>query len=106
MTVLLEKCDLCISTPLPHGISIVAVPGSQVGATWAEKSNPIGPEWPRSGKPERSEQSNLGGRRGLAVGAMGPTGTQPRTKSSRRAKSISATRYMIRSSIYIYIYIY
>ena len=39
----------------------------QVGATWAEKLSPIGPEWPRSGKLEGSGQSSLAGRFGLAV---------------------------------------
>ena len=83
-----EKLDFHISTPLPDGMLCFEGPGTQVRATLAEKSTPIGPEWPRSGKSERSGQSNLGGRCGLAVGAMEITGTQPRLKSSRRAKSI------------------
>ena len=48
-TTLLEKRDLCISTPLSHGIAIIAGPGTQVGATRGEKLSPIGPECPRSG---------------------------------------------------------
>ena len=34
-TILLEKSDLCISTPLSNGIAIIAGPGTQVGAIWA-----------------------------------------------------------------------
>ena len=83
-----EKLDLVISMPLSSGMAVCAGPGVQVGATWAEKSSPIGPEWPRSGKAEGSGQSSLTGRFGLAVGAMGITGTQPRLKSSRRAKPV------------------
>ena len=33
-------------------IAIIAGPGTQVGATWAEKSSPIGPDGRRSGKSE------------------------------------------------------
>ena len=65
---------LCISTPLSSGIAIIAGPGTQVGATWAEKSSPIGP----------SGQSNLAGQRGLAVKVMGTVGNQPTCKSSQR----------------------
>ncbi len=62
--------------------------GPQVGATWAEKLSPIGPEWPRIGKSEGSGQSSLVGRFGLAVEAMEITGNHPRTKSRQRPKSI------------------
>ena len=37
--------DLWISTPFSSGIAILAGPGTRVGATWAETSSPIGPEW-------------------------------------------------------------
>ena len=73
--------------PLEQKLSLAA-PGEQDGATWAEKSHPNGPKWPRRGKSEGSGQSSLAGRFGLAVGAMEITATQPRLKSSRRAKSI------------------
>ena len=83
-----EKLDFRISTPVPHGMLCFEGPGTQVGATWAEKPSTTGPEWPRSGKSEGSGQSSLVGRFGLAVEAMGITANQPRPKSSRRAKSI------------------
>ena len=60
----------------------------QVGATWAEKLSPIGPEWRRSGKLERSEQSSLAGRFGLAVEVMERDGNQPEITSRRMPKSI------------------
>ena len=77
-----------VATQLPHGIAIIAGPGTQVAATWAEKSSPIGPKWPRGGKSEGSGQSDLAGQCGLAVKAMQIIGNQPRIKSSQRAKSI------------------
>ena len=83
-----EKLDFRISTPLKHGMLCFEGPGTQVGATWAEKSSTTGPEWPRSGKSEGSGQSSLAGRFGLAVGAMEITATQPRLTSGRMAKSI------------------
>ena len=83
-----EKLYFRISTPLPHGMLCFEGPGTQVGATWAEKSSPIGPEWPRSAKSERSGQSSLPGRCGLAVGAMGTAANQAEITSRRRAKSI------------------
>ena len=94
-----EKLDFRISTPLPHGMLCFEGPGTQVGATWTEKSRPIGPEWPRSAKSEGSGQSSFAGRCGLAVKVMEIIGTQAGITSSRRAKSIKATRHMIRSSI-------
>ena len=83
-----EKLDFLISTPLPHGMLCFEGPGTQVGATWTEKSRPIGPEWPRSAKSVRSGQSSLPGRCGLAVEAMGITGNHARLESGRRAKAI------------------
>ena len=65
-----EKLDFRISTPLPHGMLCFEGPGTQVGATWAEKSSTTGPEWPRSGKSEGAGQSSLAGRLGLAVRVM------------------------------------
>ena len=65
-----EKLDFRISTPLPHGMLCFEGPGTQGGATWAEKLSPIGPEWPRSAKLEGSGQSILAGRFSLAVRAM------------------------------------
>ena len=62
-----EKLDLVISMSLSGGMAVCAGPGVQVGATWAEKSSPIGPEWPRSGKLEGSGQLRLAGGFGLAV---------------------------------------
>ena len=62
-----EKLYFRISTPLPHGMLCFEGPGTQVGATWAEKSSPIEPEWRRSSKLEGSGQSSLAGRLGLAV---------------------------------------
>ncbi len=94
-----EKLDFRISTPLPHGMLCFEGPGTQVGATWAEKSSPTGPACARRGKSEGSGQSSFAGRCGLAVKVMGTAGTQARLASSRRAKSIKATRHMIRSSI-------
>ena len=83
-----EKSGSLESTPLLHGIVCFEGPGTQVGATWAEKSSPIGPEWPRSGKSERSGQSSWPCRFGLAVNVMERTATQPKIKSSRSSKSI------------------
>ena len=77
-----------MSTTFFNGLTIIAGPGTQVGATWAEKSTPMGPEWPRSGKSEGSGQSSLARQFGLAVKAMGITATQPRLKSGQGAKSI------------------
>ena len=94
-----EKLYFRISTPPPHGMLFFEGPGTQVGATWAEKSSPTGPACARSGKSERSGQSSFTGRCGLAVKVMDRTGTQARPASSLRAKSIKATRHMIRSSI-------
>ena len=45
-----EKMDLAISMPLSSGSASFASLGVQVGPTWAQKSSPIGPEWPRKGK--------------------------------------------------------
>ena len=53
--------------PLSSGIAVIAGPGAQVGATWAEKSSPIGPKWFRSGKLEGSGQLSLAGGFGLVV---------------------------------------
>ena len=83
-----EKLDFLISTPLQHGMLCFEGPGTQVGATWAEKSSTTGPEWPRSGKSERSGQSSFTGRCGLAVEAMERTANQAETASRRRAESI------------------
>ena len=99
-----EKLDFRISTPLPHGMLCFEGPSTRVGATWAEKSSPIGPKSLRSGKSARSGQSSLVGRLGLAVRVMELNGNQPNIKSSRKAKSIWATRHMIRSSVYILLY--
>ena len=77
-----------ISMPLCSGIATFEGPATQLGATWAENSSPIGPEWSRRVKSEGSGQSSLAGRFGLAVGAMEIIGTQPKTKPGRRAKSI------------------
>ena len=74
--------------PLSTGIEVIAGRGTQVGASWAEKSSPIGPKRPRSGKSEGSGQSNLAGQFGLAVKVTERIGTQPRLKSGQRAKSI------------------
>ena len=74
--------------PFCSGIATFEGPGTQVGATWAEKSSPIGPDWLPSGKSEGSGQSSLAGGFGLAVEAMEIIANQPRPKSSRRAKSI------------------
>ena len=63
-------------------------PGTQVGAIWGEKSSPIGPEWPRSGKSEGSGQSRWPCRFGLAVNVMERVGKSARLKSDQRAKSI------------------
>ena len=54
-----EKLYFRISTPLQHRMLCFEDPGTQVGATWSEKSNTTGPEWPRSGKSERSGQSKF-----------------------------------------------
>ena len=78
-----EKLYFRISTPLPHGMLCFEGPGTQVGATWAEKSSPLGPKRPRSGKSEGSGQSNLVGRLSLAVEVMEPTGNHPSPKSSQ-----------------------
>ena len=51
-----EKLYFRISTPLPHGMLCFEGPGTQVRATWAEKSSPLGPKLPRSGKSEGSGQ--------------------------------------------------
>ena len=83
-----EKLDFRISIPLPHGMLCFEGPGTQVGATWTEKSSPIGPELPRSGKSDRSGQPNLGGRFGPAVGAMETTANHARIESGRSSKSI------------------
>ena len=72
----------------PNRIEVIASPGTQVAATRAEKSSPIGPKWPRGGKSDGSGQSSVADRFGFAVGAMLTTGKQPRLKSSRKAKSI------------------
>ena len=101
-----EKLHFRISTPLAHGMLCFEGPGTQVGATWAEKSSPPGPACARSGKSEGSGQSSFAGRCGLAVKVMETAGNQAGFASSRRAKSFKATRHMIRSSIYMYIYIY
>ena len=87
-TNLLKKCDLCISTPLTHGIAIIAGPGIQVAATWAEKSSPIGPKWPRRGQSEGSGQSSLADRFSLAVKVMDRAATLADLTSSQRVKSI------------------
>ena len=50
----------------PHEMLCFEGPSTQVGATWTEKSRPIGTEWPRSGKSEGSRQSNLVGQFSLA----------------------------------------
>ena len=83
-----EKLDFRISTPVIHGMLCFEGPGTQVRATWAQKSSPIGPKWPWGGKSQGSGQSNLAGQLGLAIKVMGPVGNQPRTKSGQRAKSI------------------
>ena len=83
-----EKLYFRISTPLLHGMLCFEGPGTQVGATWAEKSRPTGAAWPRSGKSEGSGQSSLAGQFGVAVKVMETVGNQPRPKSSQRAKSI------------------
>ena len=83
-----EKLDFRISTPLPHGMLCFEGPGTQVGATWAEKSSPTGPACARRGKSEGSGQSSFAGQFGLAVKVMDRIGNQPRLKSSQRAKSI------------------
>ena len=83
-----EKLDFRISTPLPHGMLCFEGPGTQVGAIRAEKSCTTGPEWPRSGKSERSGQSSVTGRCGLAVEAMETAATQAHLTSSQRTKSI------------------
>ena len=77
-----------ISTPLHHGMLCFEGPGTQVGATWAEKLSPIGPKWPRRGESEGSGQSNLAGRFCLAAKVMETVANQPRIESSQRAKSI------------------
>ena len=78
-----EKLDFVISTPLSNRSCLCAAPGEQDGATWAEKSHPNGPKWPRRGKSEESGQSSLAGRFGLAVNVMELTGNQPKVKSSQ-----------------------
>ena len=83
-----EKLDFRISIPLPHGMLCFEGPGTQVGATWAEKSSPTGPACARSGKSEGSGQPSFAGRCGLAVKVMERTANQAETASSRRAKSI------------------
>ena len=83
-----EKLDFRKSTPLPHGMLCFEGPGTQVGATWTEKSSTTGPEWPRSCKSEGSGQSSWAGRIGLAAGAMEITRNQPGITSRRKAKSI------------------
>ena len=82
----MEKYGLCMH--VSNGIHVIAGPGIQVTATWAKKSNPIGPEWPRSGKSEVSRQSSLAGPLGLAVKAMEGIVNQPRLKSDQRSKCI------------------
>ena len=101
-----EKSDSRGSTPLSSGLASFAGPGVQVGATWAQKSHPNGPKWPRRGKSEWPGQSSLADQFSLAIRVMETAPPQPRLKSSQRSKSIEATRHMIRSSIYIYTYIY
>ena len=61
-TIVLEACDDCISMPFSNGIEMIAGPGTQVIATWANKLDSIGPECLRSGQSERSGQSRLAGR--------------------------------------------
>ena len=62
--------------PICSGIATFEGPATQLGATWAEKSSPMGPDWLPSGKSEGSGQSSLAGRCGLAVNVMEPTGNQ------------------------------
>ena len=63
--------------PLSLGIAIIAGPGSQVGATWAEnRARSV-----QNALTEGSGQSNLAGQRGLAVKAMRIIATRPRLKS-------------------------
>ena len=83
-----EKLDFRISTPLLHGMLCFEGPGTQVGATWAEKSSPISPKLPRGGKSDGSGQLSVADRFGSAVGAMDRIGTQAETTSSQRVKSI------------------
>ena len=83
-----EKLDFRILTPLPHGMLCFEGPGTQVGATWAEKSSTTSPEWPRSGKSEGSGQSSCAGRYGRAVKVMERAATQAEITSSQRVKSI------------------
>ena len=48
LTKFIESLDFIVSMPLCSGIATFEGPATQVGATWAEKSSPIGPEWPVS----------------------------------------------------------
>ena len=82
-----EKLDLANSMPLLSGMAVCARPGDQVGATCAQKSHPIGPEWRRSGKSEGAGQSSLAGRFGLAVRVMEINGNHAETIGNQIGRS-------------------
>ena len=94
-TILWEKSDLCISTPLSNGIASLAGPGNQVGATCVQKSHPIGPKCFRTGKLQGPGQSNLASRLGRAVRVM----ETERESSANPSRTMGTQFWQSRKSI-------